>query len=54
LYYRWSKEFLEAGKQRLDGNTMRQVDSQEVNKMTQEKVQSSQLVRNVLLNQAVP
>ena len=24
LYYKWSKEFLEAGKQRLSGNTKRQ------------------------------
>ena len=27
LYYRWSKEFLEAGKQRLAGNTTREADS---------------------------
>jgi len=26
----WSKEFLEAGKQRLTGNTQRQADSNEV------------------------
>ena len=30
LYYRWSKEFLEAGKQRLAGNTTREADSGEV------------------------
>lgn len=30
LYYRWSKEFLEAGKQRLAGNTKREADSEEV------------------------
>jgi transposase len=30
LYYRWSKEFLEAGKQRLAGNTNREADSTEV------------------------
>ncbi len=27
LYYNWSKEFLEAGKRRLMGNTNRQADS---------------------------
>ena len=30
LYYKWSKEFLEAGKQRLAGNSKRQADSGEV------------------------
>ena len=30
LYYKWSKEFLEAGKQRLAGNTKRQADGGEV------------------------
>ena len=30
VYYRWSKEFLEAGKQRLVGNTKRQATSDEV------------------------
>jgi transposase len=28
LYYKWSKEFLEAGKQRLIGDTQHQADSQ--------------------------
>ena len=30
LYYRWSKEFLEAGKQRLAGDTVREASSDEV------------------------
>ena len=30
LYYSWSKEFLEAGKKRLSGNTARQASSGEV------------------------
>jgi transposase-like protein len=30
LYYRWSKEFLEAGKKRLAGNTARAATSDEV------------------------
>ena len=33
LYYKWSKEFLEAGKRRLSGNTKRQADSAEVSGM---------------------
>jgi transposase len=36
LYYKWSKEFLEAGKQRLVGDTQRQTDSQEVVEMRSE------------------
>ena len=28
LYYKWSKEFLEAGKSRLAGNTKREADSE--------------------------
>jgi transposase len=30
LYYRWSKEFLEAGKRRLAGDTVRAETSDEV------------------------
>jgi transposase len=30
VYYRWSKEFLEAGKKRLSGDTARQATSDEV------------------------
>ena len=30
LYYRWSREFLEAGKKRLEGDTMREASTSEV------------------------
>ena len=30
VYYRWSKEFLEAGKKRLSGDTVREATSDEV------------------------
>ena len=33
VYYRWSKEFLEAGKQRLSGNTRREATSDEVGEL---------------------
>src|SRR6187401_1078913 len=36
LYYRWSKEFLEAGKQRLAGDTARAATSDEVNDLRRE------------------
>ena len=36
LYYNWSKEFLEAGKQRLLGTAKRQADTTEVVRLRQE------------------
>ncbi len=36
LYYSWSKEFLEAGKKRLSGDTTRQATSTEVKDLRQE------------------
>ncbi len=36
LYYSWSKEFLEAGKKRLSGDTKRQATSTEVKGLRQE------------------
>ena len=53
LYYRWSKEFLEAGKQRLVGNTKRQASSQEVNGLRRENEQLKQLVAELALKNRV-
>jgi len=50
LYYKWSKEFLEAGKQRLAGNTTRQADSSEVQDMRQENDQMKLLIAELSLN----
>src|SRR4051794_22838267 len=36
LYYRWSKDFLEAGKKRLAGDTARAATSQEVKDLRRE------------------
>src|SRR5689334_3424050 len=44
LYYKWSKEFLEAGKARLTGDTKRQAISIEVDSLRQENEQLKQLV----------
>ena len=54
LYYTWSKEFLEAGKRRLAGNTKREATSSEVMDLRRENGQLKELVadlslRNVLL-----
>ena len=58
LYYNWSKEFLEAGKRRLMGNTKRQADSSEVEELRRENGQLKHLVadlslRNVVLKKTV-
>ncbi len=39
LYYRWSKEFLEAGKKRLAGDTAREANSDEVKGLRSEAAQ---------------
>jgi transposase len=49
LYYRWSKEFLEAGKKRLVGETTREATSTEVVDLRQEHARLEQLVAETVL-----
>jgi transposase len=49
LYYKWSKEFLEAGKSRLAGDTKREASSNEVSALRQENEQLKQVVAELLL-----
>ncbi len=53
MYYKWSKEFLEAGKQRLVGDTRREADSQEVNEMRAENEQLKAVVAELTLKNRV-
>ena len=53
LYYSWSKEFMEAGKARLSGNTKRQASSSEVEDLRQENEQLKQAVAELLLQNRV-
>ena len=53
LYYSWSKEFMEAGKARLSGNTKRQASSNEVEDLRQENEQLKQLVAELALKNRV-
>jgi len=53
LYYKWSKEFLEAGKQRLVGDTRREADNQEVKEMRSENEQLKALVAELTLKNRV-
>ena len=53
LYYNWSKEFLEAGKRRLQGDTKRQATSPEVVGLRQENANLKELVADLSLRNAV-
>ena len=53
MYYRWSKDFLEAGKQRLAGDTLREATSSEVKELRVENVQLKQVVAEVVLENRV-
>ena len=49
LYYSWSKEFLEAGKKRLAGDTERQANSSEVKELRREMRDMKALVADLTL-----
>ena len=49
LYYKWSKEFLEAGKKRLSGDTERQATSGEVKDLRREMSDLREALADVLL-----
>ena len=49
LYYRWSMEFLEAGKKRLQGDTVREATSSEVSDLKSENGQLKRLVAELSL-----
>ena len=53
LYYSWSKEFLEAGKRRLMGDTKRQATSDEVLSLRKENGQLKELVADLSLKNVV-
>src|SRR5213593_246511 len=49
LYYRWSKEFLEAGKKRLAGDTERAATSSEVKDLRREAGALKEVVAELML-----
>ena len=53
LYYKWSKEFLEAGKARLTGETKREASSSEVDGLRQENEQLKQVAAELVLKKSV-
>ena len=50
LYYRWSKEFLEAGKRRLAGNVVREATTDEVKNLRQETLGLKEVVAELLMD----
>ena len=53
LYYSWSKEFLEAGKKRLAGDTARQATSAEVKDLRAESLALKEVVPDLILENRV-
>ena len=49
VYYRWLKDFLEAGKQRLRGDTLREAGHDEVRALKEENGRLKQLVADYAL-----
>jgi transposase len=53
LYYRWSKDFLEAGKKRLQGDTVREATSSEVKDLRAENAELKQVLAERRLSGAL-
>ncbi len=49
LYYRWSKEFLEAGKKRLAGDTQREASRDDVSELRKESNQLKEALAETML-----
>lgn len=49
LYYRWSKDFMESGKKRLNGDTMREANTSEVQELRKENAQLKEVVAELML-----
>ena len=53
LYYRWSKDFMESGRKRLDGDTMREANTSEVQSLRKENAQLKEAVAELLLQNRI-
>ena len=53
LYYRWSKDFMESGKKRLDGDTKREANTTEVDGLRKENIQLKEVVAELLLQNRI-
>jgi transposase len=53
VYHKWSKTFLEAGKKRLNGDTVREANSDDVSGLRMENEQLTQLVAELSLDNRI-
>ena len=53
LYYRWSKDFLGAGKKRLAGDSEREATSNEVTALRRQLAQLKELVAETMLHNRI-
>ena len=53
MFYKWNKEFLEAGKKRLAGDTTREATSDEVTELRKENQRLKELVADLMLRQDI-
>ncbi len=49
LFYKWNKEFKEAGKKRLNGDTTRQATTDEVTELRKENQRLKEMVADLML-----
>ena len=50
LYDRWSKDFMESGKRRLDGDTQREANTSQVQNLRKENAKLKEVVAELLLD----
>ena len=48
-YYKWNKEFIEAGKARLDGDIVREAISDEVKELRQENIRLEEALADLVV-----
>ena len=48
-YYKWNKEFIEAGKARLDGDTVREATSDEVKELRHENIRLKEALADLVV-----
>ena len=48
-YYKWNKEFVEAGKARLDGDIVREATSDEVKELCQENIRLKETLADLVV-----
>ncbi|MCP4907347.1 MAG: transposase [bacterium] len=53
LYYRWSKDFLEAGKRQLAGDTVREATTDEVKDLRSENRELKEFVAEITLENRI-